>query len=59
MTNTLSHIIRKPCILSVPHSIHFWEVPFLDGYVPYFCPGISKHEVDFLDMVEQFYGKDF
>lgn len=49
--DTLSHIIRKSCDLKVAHTLHIWEVPFLDGHVRYFCQGITTTDqaiVDFL-----------
>jgi len=59
MTNTLSSIIRKSCDLKVPHTLHIWEVPFLDGQVRYFCHGITPTEHEFLDLSTSVYGEDF
>lgn len=57
MTNTLSHIIRKPCDLKVAHTLHIWEVPFLDGHVRYFCQGILPEDLAFMDLLTSFYGE--
>ena len=57
MTNTLSHIIRKPCDLKVTHTLHIWEVPFLDGHVRYFCQGILPEDLPFMDLLKSFYGE--
>lgn len=57
MTNTLSHIIRKPCDLKVSHTLHIWEVPFLDGHVRYFCQGILPEDLAFMDLLKSFYGE--
>ena len=57
MTNPLSHIIRKSCDLKVSHTLHIWEVPFLDGHVRYFCQGILPEDLPFLDLLTSFYGE--
>lgn len=59
MTNTLSHIIRKSCDLKIDHTIHIWEVPFLDGHVRYFCHGLTTPEYEFLDLLTSVYGENF
>ena len=43
-----SRIIRKACDLKVAHTLHIWEVPFLDGHVRYFCQGILPEDLAFV-----------
>lgn len=52
-------MIRKACDLKVVHTLHIWEVPFLDGCVRYFCRGITPTEHEFLDLLTSVYEKDF
>ena len=54
-----SRIIRKACDLRVAHTLHIWEVPFLDGHVRYFCPGITTTDQEIVDFLTSFYGKNF
>lgn len=54
-----SRIIRKACDLRVAHTLHIWEVPFLDGHVRYFCPGITTTDQKIVDLLTSFYGKNF
>ena len=54
-----SRIIRKACDLGVAHTLHIWEVPFLDGHVRYFCPGITTTDQEIVDFLTSFYGKNF